>query len=157
MLGRGIMRGRTIWLCPFKANASGQLLVGTECKREMGKTWLIETASAQGSGLLPRADLSAVKHLLTLRPVQRDRAQELSRPNRSGGLGGGHAVVPGVCKARVGQAPHSPGPQGFSSLWAQAGCFGHPEASISLCLCSNLVAMASFKTNERGRSGQGFI
>lgn len=79
MRGRGIMRGRPMWLCPFKANASGQLLLGTEPKREMGKTWLIKTASAQGSRLLWRADLSTVKHLLILKPVQRDCLNPCSR------------------------------------------------------------------------------
>lgn len=113
MLGRGIMRGRTIWLCPFKANASGQLLAGTECKREMGKTWLIKTASAQGSSLLSRAVLSAVKHLLTPRPAQRDCLDP-----RLGALKAKQVrwlsmrpcpTVPGVCKAWMGQGPHSPG------------------------------------------------
>lgn len=73
MLGIGIMRGEQYDYVLSKQTPQGSYFLGTEFKREMGKTDAdSKAASAQGSSLLSRADSSAGEHLWTLRSLQKE-------------------------------------------------------------------------------------
>lgn len=71
MLGIGIMRGEQYDYVLSKQTPQGSYFWGQSVKGRWGRCGS-KAASAQGSSLLSRADLSAGKHFLTLRSLQRD-------------------------------------------------------------------------------------
>lgn len=151
MLGIGIMRGEQYDYVLSKQTPQGSYFWGQSVKGRWGRCDS-KAASAQGSSLLSKADLSAGKHLLTLRSLQRDCLDPHSRALKAKQVmwismrPWCHSQA---CKALVGQETHSPGQRGL-------GWLEHLEMSVSLSICSNLVTMGSFKTNVRGRSWRRF-
>lgn len=149
MLGIGIMRGEQYDYVLSKQMPQGSYFWGQSIKGRWGRCDS-KAASAQGSGLLSRADLSAGEHLLTLRSLQKDCLDPHSEALK----------VKQIMWISMRPWCHSQGLQGlggFKQPSAQARGLEHPEMSISLCICSNLVTMGSFKTNVRERSWQSFI
>lgn len=71
MLGTGIMRGEQYDYILSKQTPQGSYFGGQSIKGRWGRCDS-KAASAQGSSLLPRADLSAGEHLLTPRSLQED-------------------------------------------------------------------------------------